>query len=82
MPDPTPTPPNPNPDPTPTPEPDPAAAETAFWDKFEKKIDEKLEAFYAKKLKDFRPNTSSRGNGRNNLPGIIADIMFGPAKKD
>lgn len=80
MPDNAPNP--PNPDPANPPEPDPAAAETAFWDRMGKQIDEKLEAFYAKKLKDFRPNSSSRGNGRNNLPGIIADIMFGPVKKD
>jgi hypothetical protein len=79
MADPTPTPPNPEP----TSNPEPAQTEEAFWKKLDERVKANLDSFYKDKLKDFQKNSSSRtGQGRTTLPGIIANIMFGPEKKD
>jgi len=54
-----------------------AQAEAKFWEKF----DSRLDSFFDRKLKQARDSSASRGKGRTTLPGILADFMFGPEKK-
>lgn len=56
-------------------EPTPEEAENAFWDKFENRLD----GWFDKKVEKYR-STSPTRMGRTTLPGILADIVFGPPK--
>lgn len=71
---------DPKPDPTPDPsqEPDAEAVQNAFFDKME----ERLSGWLDKEIEKRRGTGTSRGSGRPTLQGMIADLMFGPAKKD
>lgn len=66
-------PPNQNP-----PAPEPSPDEVKFWDKLSKTVDEAIE----KKIEKYRGTGNSRTGGRTTLPDMIANLMFGPAKKD
>lgn len=68
-----------NPEP-PAAEPTPEEAENAFWAKHEEKTLGLLDKWFDKKREEFQGISTSRGDGRATLPGIIANIMFGPAK--
>ena len=60
--------------------------EKAFWDKLGTTIEQRVDAVVEKRLKGLRPAGDSTGNqrgkGRTTLPGILADLVFGPEKKD
>ena len=60
--------------------------EKAFWDRLGSTIEQRVDAVVEKRLKGLRPESGSTGNqrgkGRTTLPGILADLVFGPEKKD
>lgn len=62
---------------------DAAKAEEAFWSKFEEKFSGLLESFFEKKKKELiRPSTSRTGESRPTIARVMANIMYGPEKKD
>lgn len=69
---------------------DPAPAEDqgnekAFWDRLGQVIETRVDAVVEKRLKGMRDNstgTSRTGAKRATLPGMIADLVFGPEKKE
>lgn len=63
---------NPPADPSKT-DPEPPDAEKAFWGKF----DDRLDAWFERKLKDVRGTGDQRTGGRTTLSGVLADLMFG-----
>lgn len=54
--------------------------EESFW----KKFDERIDAAIDRKVADYRKKagTGTSRTGRTTLPGILADLVFGPASKD
>ena len=54
--------------------------EESFW----KKFDERIDAAIDRKVADYRKKagTGTSRSGRTTLPGILADLVFGPAPKD
>lgn len=62
--------------PTPT-EPTQDDQEEAFWTKFEGKMD----SWFDKKVEKYR-GTSTTRTGRTTLPGIMANMIFGPDKEN
>jgi hypothetical protein len=74
------------PDPQTPPPPDPTEdAEKAFWEKFTGTMD----SWWDNKMKSYQdqrpPNTtgtSRTGGKRTTLPGLIADMVFGPEKSE
>ena len=61
--------------PTPPAEPTPEEVETAYWNK----MTEHLDKWFDAKVEKYR-STSPTRMGRTTLPGILADIVFGPEK--
>lgn len=59
-------------------EPTPEEQEEAFWSKFETRLD----GWFDKKVEKYRTNATTRGTGRSTLPGIMANLIFGPEKKE
>ena len=57
--------------------PDP---EESFWKKLDERIDEGIKRNVESYRKNARSGTSR--TGRTTLPGILADLVFGPAAKD
>lgn len=53
-------------------------AEATFWAKLDERIDAAIDRGVQKYA---RPGTSRNG-GRTTLPGILANIMFGPEKSE
>lgn len=71
---------NPNPPaPEPSPEPTPEQQTAAFWASSKEHLSGIMDEWFDKKVKDMRATSPSR-TGRTTLPGILADIMFGPKK--
>lgn len=62
-------------------DPGPEDQEKAYWDKFGAEFDNRLNAWFDKKREEFRGPSTSRSGGRTTLPGILADLIFGPEKK-
>lgn len=56
-------------------EPTPEQTEAAFWQKFEANLD----TWFDKKVEKYR-GTSPARMGRSTLPGMLADLVFGPPK--
>lgn len=54
--------------------------EESFW----KKFDERIDAAIDRKVDAYRKKagTGNSRTGRTTLPGILADLVFGPASKD
>jgi hypothetical protein len=52
--------------------------EAKFWGEFEKRGEAMLDKWFDKKAGDLK---KARNGGRTTLPGILADLMFGPDKK-
>ena len=67
-------------EPDPTPDPTPEQSEEAFWKKHEERTLGVLDAWFEKKREEFKGRNTGR-TGRTTLPGMLADIMFGPAKE-
>lgn len=53
-------------------------AEKNFWDKFDSRLEGKLNSWFDNKMKDLKEQGTSRTGGRNTLPKIIAGLMGGP----
>jgi hypothetical protein len=70
---------DPNP-PPPEPEKTPEQAEAEFWGKHKEHTLGVLDEWFEKKKTEFQGRSTGR-TGRATLPGILADIMFGPAKE-
>lgn len=70
---------NPTPNNQPPAEPTPEQAEAAFWAKHKEHTTGVLDEWFEKKKTEFQSRGTGR-TGRATLPGILADIMFGPAK--
>jgi hypothetical protein len=66
-----------DPEPTPTPDPNPDELEAKYWATFESK----LNGWFDGKIKELRDTSTSR-TGRTTLPGFMANLIFGPEKKD
>lgn len=66
--------------PTPDTNTEPSDEEKAYWEKFSGVLD----SWWDNKIKTYREErptgTSRTGNKRVTLPGLIADIVFGPEK--
>lgn len=54
--------------------------EEAFWKKFDERIDSGIK----RNIDAYRKNapTGTSRTGRTTLPGILANLVFGPAPKD
>jgi hypothetical protein len=65
-------------DPQPAAGDDGADAEKHYWDEHEKRTRGILDAWFDEKAKTIR--SSSRNGGRNTIPKIFADLVFGPEK--
>lgn len=62
---------------------DPAKDEEAFWAKHKEHTVGILDEWFEKKKDELRKaGTSRTGSGRTTLPGILANFMYGPEKKD
>lgn len=53
----------------------------AFWTTHAEKTRGILDAWFEDKKKELRDMGTSRTGGRTTLPGMLANIMFGPEKK-
>jgi len=69
----------PNP-PAPEPEKTPEQAEAEFWGKHKEHTLGVLDEWFEKKKTELQSRSTGR-TGRTTLPGLLADIMFGPAKE-
>ena len=61
---------------------DPAVDEEAFWSKHKEHMTGILDEWFEKKKGELRQAGTSRSGGRTTLPGMLANIMFGPEKKE
>lgn len=61
---------------------DPAADQAAqFWAEHKTRTVAILDEWFEAKVKKYQGTGTSRTGGRMSLPGLIADLMFGPEKK-
>lgn len=59
--------------------------EKAFWDKLGTTIEQRVDAVVEKRLKGLQGKSATgdqRTKGRTTLPGFLADLVFGPEKRD
>lgn len=68
------------PDPTPDPTPNPDEVEAKYWATFEEKLGGKLDTWFEGKMDEIRKTTTSRTGGRTTIPGLFANLIFGPEK--
>jgi hypothetical protein len=68
-------------EPTTNPESNSDDSEKKFWDEFDKRVKGHLNQFFEDKKAELTRPSAGR-NGRTSLPGALANIMFGPEKKD
>ena len=66
----------PDPKTDPTPEPTEDEREAKFWTTLDEHIDGRLNAMIEK----HRTTSGTRSSGRTTIPGLFADMIFGPAK--
>lgn len=59
----------------PAPEPSQEDQEKVFWEKFQSHLD----TWFDGKVKQYRQQGTGR-TGRTSLPGLFADMFFGPEK--
>jgi hypothetical protein len=59
---------------------DAAEAEKAYWDRNKSELRGVLDQWFDDKVKEAKASTSRNG-GRSTLPGILANLVFGPADK-
>lgn len=64
-----------DPTPDPTPDPSPEDQEKLYWEK----LTSHLDTWFDGKVKQYQKTGQSR-TGRTTLPGLFADMIFGPQK--